>query len=192
MRIPFLGVLGSQFSTQALGFGRHLLGYVLLGFLLFLASYYMTVHARGLYQGVTHGWRKALVTLVVSLVVVPLLVLLLVLSVVGIYLLPVLALLVGLAAVDGFIFLCARLGGSLRRGAGGAGEDALFLLSSGLLGLFVVKLPALVGILLTMVRSEAAARVGGILQLVSFALVAAGLLYGFGASLAQARARATR
>ena len=160
LKIPFLGVMGMQFSVQALGFGRQLLGYLLLGIGLFLSSYFLTAHARGLYHGLTGAWRPALVTLVISLVLVPLLAALLVLSVVGIFLLPVLAIIIALIALDGFLLL-ARLGGLLRKaGGGGAGEDALFLLSSGLLGLFLLKLPALAGIVLTMLRSDAAARAG--------------------------------
>jgi hypothetical protein len=191
LKIPFVGMLGSQFSIQALGFGRHILGYVLLGFGLFLSSYYFTAHARGLYQGLIVGWRPAVITIAVSVVLVPLLVVLLIASVVGIFLLPLLAILLALVAIDGFLLLCSRVG-SLLRAAGGSeeGEDWLFFLSSGLLGLFLIKLPALAGILLTMVRSEPAARVGQILQMVSLGLMAAGLLYGFGTSLAQARMRA--
>jgi hypothetical protein len=189
LKIPFLGVMGRQFSVQALGFGRHLLGYLLLGIALFLISWYLTAHARVLYHGLTGAWRPALVTLAVSLVLVPLLAALLVVSVVGIFLLPVLAIAIALIALDGFLLLCARLGGLLRRAGGGGGEDSLFLLSSGLLGLFLLKAPALVGILLTMIHSEVAARVGEILQMVSNGLMAAGLMYGFGASLAQRHAR---
>ncbi|MGA2479712.1 MAG: hypothetical protein ABSG63_13250 [Spirochaetia bacterium] len=193
LKIPFLGVMGTQFSVQALGFGRQLLGYLLLGIGLFLSTYYLTAHARGLYHGLTGAWRPALVTLVISLVLVPLFAALLVVSVVGIFLLPVLAIIVALIALDGFLLLCARLGGLLRKaGGGGAGEDSLFLLSSGLLGLFLLKLPALAGIVLTMLRSDAAARAGDILQQVSLGLMAAGLLYGFGASLAHAHARTER
>jgi hypothetical protein len=193
LRIPFLGMMGAQFSVQALGFGRHLVGFLLLGIGLFLSSYYLTTRARGLYHGLTGAWRPALVTLAVSLVLVPLLVVLLVVSVVGIFLLPVLVIGIALIALDGFLLLCARLGGLLRKsGDGEEGEDSLFLLSSGLLGLFLLKLPALAGIVLTMLGSDAAARAGQILQMASLGLMTAGLLYGFGASLAHAHARAER
>ena len=110
LKIPFLGVLGSQFSVQALGFGRHILGYVLLGFALFLSTYYLTAHARGLYADLPVTWRQALITIAVSLVLVPLLTVLLIASVVGIFLLPVLAILLALVALDGFLLICSRIG----------------------------------------------------------------------------------
>jgi hypothetical protein len=193
LKIPFLGVMGSQFSVQAVGFGRHLLGYLLLGIGLFLTSYYRTARARALYHGLSAAWRPALATLAISIVLVPLLAALLIVSVAGIFLLPVLAIVISLLALDGFLLLCARLGGLVRRSSAGEGaEDAFFILSSGLLGLFLVKLPALAGIALTLFRSAPAARIGQILQTVSMGLVAAGLLYGFGASLSHVRAKADR
>ncbi len=193
LKIPYLGVLGTQFSVHALAFGRHLLTYILLGFALFLSSYYLSAHARGLYRALGESWRQSLLTLAFSAVLVPILVLLLVVSVIGVFFLPLLVLALMLAAFDGFILLCARLGGLVRGGAAQeGGGDSLYLFSSGLLGLFLIKLPALVGIILTMLRSEPAARVGQVLQLVSLAAVAVGLIYGFGASLAHVRARAAR
>ncbi|MFI5369851.1 MAG: hypothetical protein ACHQ1F_12675 [Spirochaetia bacterium] len=193
LKIPYLGVLGTQFSAQALAFGRHILTYILLGFALFLSSYYLSAHAKDLYRAMGQTWRATLLTLALSAVLVPILVLLLVVSVIGVFFLPVLVLALMLAAFDGFLLLCARLGGLVRGGpAQEGGGDALYLFSSGLLGLFLIKLPALVGIILTMLRSEPAARVGQALQLVSLGAVAVGLLYGFGVSLAHVRVRAAR
>ncbi len=193
LKIPYIGVLGTQFSVQALAFGRHILTYILLGFALFLSSYYLSAHAKDLYRAMGETWRATLLTLALSAVLVPILVLLLVVSVIGVFFLPVLVLALMLAAFDGFLLLCARVGGLVRGGpAQEGGGDALYLFSSGLLGLFLVKLPALVGIILTMLRSEPAARVGQALQLVSLGAFAAGLLYGFGVSLAHVRVRAAR
>jgi hypothetical protein len=194
LKIPYLGVLGTQFSVQALAFGRHLLTFILLGIALFLSSYYLSAHARNLYRAIGETWRASLLTLALCVVLVPILMLLLVVSVIGVFFLPLLVLALMLAAFDGFLLLCARLGGLVRGGPAqeGGGGDALYLFSSGLLGLFLIKLPALVGIILTMLRSEPAARAGQVLQLVSLGAVAVGLLYGFGASLANIRARVAR
>jgi hypothetical protein len=189
LKIPFLGIMGTQFSVQVLAFGGQLLGYVLFGFALFLSSFYLNAHARGLYQGLPTSWRPSLVTLAISLVLVPLLMVLLIASVIGIFFLPVVIFVLVLAALDGFLLLCARLGGLIRRGAAEGGGSSLALFTSGLLGLFLVKLPALVGIVLTLLRSDLAARVGHALQVVTMGLVAVGMLYGFGAVLANARAK---
>jgi hypothetical protein len=193
LKIPYLGVLGTQFSVQVLAFGRQFLGYILLGFALFILSYYLSAHARGLYRALPATWRSSLVTLALSIALVPILMILLIVSVIGVFFLPLLVVVLILMALDGFLLLCARLGALLRGGpVEGAGGDSLYLLSSGLLGLFLVKLPALVGIILTMLRSDALARAGQILQLVSLAVIVAGMVYGFGVSLAHARARAAK
>jgi hypothetical protein len=191
IKIPFLGFLGTDFSVQVLAFGRQVLGYLLLGGALFLSCYFGTRRALAITQGLQASWKAALVTLALSLVLVPLFTLLMVVSVVGIFFLPVLVFFLALLGLNGFLMLCARLGGMLRRSSDGGG-DALFLFTSGLLGLFIVKVPALVGIPLTLVRSAAAVTAGQILQLVSLGVVIAGMAYGMAASLAHMRTNAGR
>ena len=192
LKIPFLGMLGTQFSVQELAFGRQLLGFVLLGFALFLSCFYLSAHARGLYQVMGSSWRPTLLTLAISLVLVPLLVVLLVVSVIGVFFLPIVVFLVVLAALDGFLLLCAQLGALVRgRQISNERSPSTFLLP-GLLGLFLVKLPALAGIILTVLRSSAAAKAGQYLQVLTLILVVAGMLYGFGASLSHARVRTAR
>jgi hypothetical protein len=195
LKIPFIGMLGTEMSAQVMGFARQGLAFLLLGFALFLSAFYRETHTRGLYQSLPSGWRSSLITLALSLVLVPLLTVLLVASVIGVFFLPFLAMALVLLGLDGFLALCTRLGGWLRLGgadAAAGGPKSLFLFTSGLLGLFLVKSPALVGILLTLVRSKAAAAAGDVLQLVSLGLLAAGLLYGFSSSLAYARSRGER
>lgn len=65
IKIPFLGILGTQFSVQVLATGRQLLGFVLFGFALFLGSFYREGHARMLYQSIPATWREA-VTVTIS------------------------------------------------------------------------------------------------------------------------------
>ncbi|HTO23172.1 MAG TPA: hypothetical protein VMQ10_11910 [Spirochaetia bacterium] len=193
LKIPFLGVLGTQFSVQVLATGRHLLGFVLLGLAIFLSSFYREAHARMLYQSIPATWREALITLAVSLVAIPVVTMLLVVSVVGIFLIPVLAFVVILFALDGFLMLCVRFGAVLRRlDLQHSKNIPLSLVTSGLLGLFVVKLPALVGIFLTLLRSGATTLLGNALQVITLAAMTAGMLYGFGASMAFVRRRSTK
>ncbi|MGO9310194.1 MAG: hypothetical protein ACLQDL_14390 [Spirochaetia bacterium] len=193
IKIPFLGILGTQFSVQVLATGRQLVGYVLLGFALFLSCFYREGHARMMYQSIPASWRETLITLAVSLVAIPAVILLLVVSVIGIFFLPVLAFVVILLGLDGFLFLCVRLGGMLRRlDISQSRNVPLSLVTSGLLGLFLVKLPALVGIFFTLLRSGATSLVGQMLQVITLACVSAGMLYGFGAALAFSRRRSIK
>ena len=193
IKIPFLGMLGSQFSVQVLATGRHLLGFVLLGFAVFLSSFYREGHARMLYQSIPATWREALITLAVSLVALPVVTMMLVVSVIGVFLIPVLAFAVILLALDGFLTLCIRLGSVLRRIDLQQSKNVpLTLVTSGLLGLFVVKLPALAGIFLTLLRSGTTTLLGNFLQVITLAAMTAGMLYGFGASMAFVRRRSIK
>jgi hypothetical protein len=192
-KIPFLGVLGTQFSVQVLATGRHLLGFVLLGFALFLTCFYREGHSRMFYQSIPASWKEAVITLAVSLVVVPAVTMLLVASVIGIFFIPVLMFVVVLMALDGFLVLCVRLGGLLRRMDLEQSRNVpLTLLTSGLVGLFVLKLPALLGIFLTLLRSGTTSVLGQTLQVITLGCTTAGMLYGFGAALAFARRRSTK
>jgi len=184
IKVPFLGALATTASVPLLELGREILGYLLLAFLLFLVTYYLAGHARGLVRSALSRWRASLLSLVAAIVAVPLLIVLLVASGFGILLLPVLALLLIAAALDGFLALAVRIGAVLRAGSG---TDTLFLFTSGLLGLFLFKAPAMAGAVLPLVRSELAGKIGEICRMVSLGLTAAGLLYGFGAFLSNAR-----
>jgi len=187
LKIPFLGALATSASVPLLELGREALLFVLLAFLLFVLSYYLQRHMHGLVQATLSGWRAGLLTILVALVAVPLLIVLLVVSVFGIFLIPVLTLFIAAAALDGFLALSSRIGAAVRAGTG---TSALFLFTSGLLGLFLFKAPALAGILLGLVHSDIAGRIGEICRMVSLGLTAAGMLYGFGAFLAAARKKA--
>ena len=103
-------------------------------------------------------------------------VILLVASVVGVFMLPAIALLLAVLSLDGFLAVCARIGAVLR-GVKGRGPDAspLFLFTSGLLGLFLLKLPSLCGIFLTLFSAPAASTAGEILRVTSLAAMAAAL-----------------
>ncbi len=187
LRIPLLGGLASQASVPLLELGREALLFVLLALLLFLLSYYLAGHAQSLVQSIPSAWRPTLLTVLVSIVVVPVLVFLLVLSVFGIFLLPLLALLVAAAALDGLLAVAGRVGAAVRAGTA---TGSLSLFTSGLLGLFLFKLPAWAGILLALTRSEVAGKIGVVCRLVSLGVTAAAMLYGFGAALAAIRRKA--
>ncbi len=103
IKIPFLGILGTQFSVQVLATGRQLLGFFLFGFALFLTCFYREGHARMLYQSIPASWRESVITLAVALVLIPVVTLLLIVSVIGIFFIPVLAFVVILLALDGFL-----------------------------------------------------------------------------------------
>jgi hypothetical protein len=189
LKIRLPQILGTQLSAQALGLASVVLGYALFGFALFLAVFYLAAHARQMQQSLPSLWRQTLITLGLSLVIIPLLAGLVIASVIGVLLLPVIVLAVFLLALDGFLALCVKVGALVRAPGGRGSDQSLYLFTCGLLTLFLVNVPALVGVLLTAFRSATAARVGAVLQALSVWLTLAGLAYGFGAALAHARSR---
>jgi hypothetical protein len=191
LKVPFLGMLGTQFSALSVQLGRELLAFLLFAAGLFVATFYFRIHVRGVFTSLQTEWRMCLVTAVLAIAVAPLLAVFLIASIVGVFLLPALILVLAFASIDGLLVLCSRLGAWMRRGGGqpGAHGDSLYLFTSGLLGLFLLKAPAFVGIAMGAVTLEAVARVGEVLRTISLALTAIGLFYGFGAILAHVRAR---
>lgn len=184
LKLPFIGVLGTGFSAAALAFARGALLFVLAAGVLAAAAFYLPRLLAATAAAASARWRESLITIVVAAVALPIATVLLAVSVGGIFFLPFLALAAGSIAILGGLALCVRLGSWMRRGSG---ESPLFLFTSGLLGLFLLKLPAWAGIVLALTRSELAGRIGGILRIVSLAATAAAMLYGFGASLARLR-----
>ena len=118
LKVPLLGVLGTQFSAQALELAGVVLGYVLLGSALFLSSIYLAAHARGCSRPCRRSGGKPSSPLLSPSCVIPLAVVLIIASVVGVFLLPLLVLVVFLLALDGYLALCtATVAGSAHQGA---------------------------------------------------------------------------
>jgi hypothetical protein len=192
LKIPFVGVLGTQFAAPALSLGAVAVGYALCGVALFMSAFYLSAHARQMQQSFPTLWRPALITVAISLVAIPFLAALCIASVVGVLFLPALVVAMFLLALDGFLALCIRVGVWIRASGARGADPSLYLFTSGLLSLFLVNVPAIVGILLSSLRFQAAALIGTLLQALSLWLTAAGFVYGFGASLAHARLRVPR
>jgi hypothetical protein len=186
LKLPFLGVLATDASAAAVELTREILVFILTGLVIFLAAYFLAPGLAGVVRSSTARWKQALLTAVIAAIVVPALVLLLVISVLGVFIIPFLVLAVLAAAYTGYLSLLIRLGAALRRTAA---ESTLTLFTSGALGLFIIKAPAIAGIVLALARSSLAGTVGQILRMVSLAATLALLAYGLGASLAHLRGR---
>jgi hypothetical protein len=185
LRLPFIGVLGTGYSAAALAFARGALLFVLAAGALALAAFYLPRLLAGTAAAASSRWRESLITVVVAAVAVPIATVLLAVSVGGIFFLPFLALAVGSVAILGSLALCVRLGSWLRRGAG---ESPLFLFTSGLLGLFLLSLPALAGIAAALFRGKGAGAVAGLLRSIGGVITLVMLAWGLGTGLAQIRA----
>jgi len=185
LKLPLLGVLGSQFSAAALAFARGALLFALAAAALAVAAWYLPRQLAGTAAAAADRWRETLITVAVAAVALPLGSALLAVSGGGIFFLPFLALLALAMAILGGLALCVRLGAWLRRGTG---ETPGFLFTSGLLGLFVASLPGLAGVAAAMFRGAVASTVAGVLRSVGAVIALVLLAWGFGVGMARLRA----
>jgi hypothetical protein len=184
LKLPFVSILATSSAVTVIELIREILGFILGAVIMFLLTYFMAAQVAGIARAAESEWRRSLISLVSALVGIPIFVVLLILSVFGIFFLPFLALGALLAAFAGSFSIMVRLGSWMRKGTK---ETSLFLFTSGLLGYFLIKLPAFAGILLGLVRSPIVGNIGQILRLVSQGLGIVILAYGFGSCLAYLR-----
>jgi len=157
-----------------------------------LLALFLVVHfARGRLAGLagalgTH-WKGAILYLVLAVFLIPLAAALLIATIVGIVVVPLLALAVLLLAYLGYLGATVRLGLWLRRLPADAPAAATY--TSGLLGLLVLRGPVLLGILLGLLASGFFQALGRILFALGTAATIAAALYGFGGGLRSLRAR---
>lgn len=184
LKLPYLGILSTQAAAPALQLARELLVFLLAVVALLLYAYFLGPQMAGASHAISEEWRRSIAIAVIGLILLPVTAVLLVVSVFGIFLLPFLFLSIVAFGVTGYLSLAARFGSLLRRGTG---ESTLFVFTSGLLGLFIFRLPVLAGMALAIVKSQVAGAVGLILRLVGMGLTIALFAYGFGCALASAR-----
>lgn len=178
LKIPLLALLSSGQSAATLRFLVELMGVLLYLLLLFLVVHFALERLTGLTGALGSSWKGALLYLVLALVLLPVVVALLLATIVGILVVPFLALLLLILGYLGYLGVTVRLGLWLRgrKPEADAGETY----SSGLLGLLVVKGPAVLGILFGLLASEALQALGRILFIIGTAEMIAAALYGFG------------
>ncbi len=188
IKIPFLGLLTSDNSAGTIYFLIEVLGIFLFLILLFLAVHFFGNHLTGLNGVLASQWQGSLLYLVLALLLLPAIVLLLVSSIVGIILIPFVFIILIVLAVLGYLAAAVRLGRWIRRR--GEDESGLFIFTSGLLGLLVIKGPAVLGILLSLLTSDLLKGIGRFLVSVSSIFMAAAVLYGLGGALKYLRIQA--
>jgi hypothetical protein len=188
LKLPFLWILSTRASAPTIELARELLNFLLIVLLLFLSSYFLAPHVSRICESVTGEWRRTILTITLSLILIPVFVILLAVSVFGIFFIPFLAIAVTLSAVLGAFAVAVRLGAWLRRGTA---DSALTVFTSGILGLFIIKAPAFLGIVLTLIRSDIVDLIGRILLATSLGLTVAFLAYGFGSCLSYLRVLAS-
>lgn len=187
MAIPFLGVLTSPQSAETLLFLIDLFGVLLFLMVLFLVVHFKQTNLLDITRLTTENWKGSLLYLFLGIIVLPIFCVLLIVSVVGIFLVPVLLIvLIGLTYF-GFIGTSARIGQVFM---GTEPGSAVRTYLGGLLGFFIVRAPTLLGRLLSLLTSEVFHAIGGFLKVIGTIMLACIVLYGFGVSLVYLRAGA--
>jgi hypothetical protein len=181
LKIPLLRLLSSGESANTFRLLVLAFGILLNLLVLFLAVHFGRQPLAGLAGSLASDWKGALLYLVLAVVLLPLAAALLVATVLGVVVLPFLAVAVLLLAYLGWLGATVRLGLWLRRLPADAPAAAAY--TSGLLGLLVLRGPVLLGILLGLLFSGVVQLIGRILFGLGTAGTVLAALYGFGGSL---------
>ncbi len=187
IKIPLLRLLASGDSAATFRFLIMAFGVVLYLLVLFLAVHFARQQLAGLAGSLGTHWKGAILYLVLAVLLIPLAAALLIATVLGIVVVPFLAVALLLLAYLGYLGATVRLGLWLRRLPADAPAAAAY--TSGLLGLLVLRGPVLLGILLGLLASGLFQVLGRILFAVGTAATVAAALYGFGGTLSFLRAR---
>jgi hypothetical protein len=181
VKIPFIGLLSSEHSAATFRFIVEVLGVLLFLLVLFLLVHFSGRNLLGLSRVLASRWKGVLLYLVLAILVLPVAVALLVASILGMVLVPALAVVVVVAAYAGFTGVTVRLGLWMRGRRGEVSPGEAY--ASGLLGLLVLKGPVLLGILFTLLTAELFQGIGRFLSGLGTAAVYVAALYGFGGVL---------
>jgi hypothetical protein len=188
LKIPFLGLLGSEQSAATFRFIIELLGVLLFLLVLFLFIHFGRQHLLGITGVMTTYWRGSILYLVLALLILPLIVALLVVSILGIVMIPVVAVAVLFVGYVGYVTVAVRLGMWLRRGQEEGGRGSAY--TAGLLGLLVLKGPVMLGILFSLLTTPLFQGIGRFLTVVGVIEVAAAVLFGLGGTFQYMRMQA--
>ena len=186
LRIPFIGLLSSANSIQTIRFFLELFQIALFLLLLFLLLIFQEEKLKNQVSTLFQHWRGVLIFILFSIIIIPVLFFFLTSSLIGILMIPVALLFIIAFTYFGFVSFNISLGKILLRRNS---DNLSYTFLCGLLGLFVLKGPTLIGILLTLLNANVLIGIGNFLIAVGAIALFASFLYGFGISLVNLRAR---
>lgn len=188
VKIPFVRLLSSEQSAATFRFLIEVLGVILYLLVLFLVVHFARHHLIGLNGTLASYWKGSILYLLLAVFLIPLILLLLVTSILGILLVPFVVIAAIVLAYLGFVAVSVRLGLALRRQKAESPAGAAY--TSGLLGLLVIKGPALLGILFSLLTTELFQGIGRLLFVIGSIEMIVAALYGFGGTLKYLRVQA--
>jgi hypothetical protein len=183
VRIPFLGLVTSRQSVETLQFVIELFGIGITLIVLFLILHFRLSYLGRQAAVVSSAWQSNLLYLFLGLILGPVFVALLIASIVGLLLVPVVVLGLMITTLFGGLGVMVRLGRLIVRG----GDEPLAAFGAGVVGLVLVRGPGLVGRMLAIFASDLFAAAATLLKAVSGVAVFLVILYGFGCGLTALR-----
>lgn len=188
LKIPFLNLLASEQSAATFRFIIELMGILLFLLVLFLFVHFGSQHLLGITGVMNTYWRGSILYLVLAVLLLPLFVALLVASVLGILMIPLVAVALLLLGYAGFVAVAVRLGMWLRRQQDSTAGASAY--SAGLLGLLVLKGPVVLGILFSLLATPLFQGIGRFLVALGVIEVVVAVLYGLGGTFQYLRLQA--
>ncbi len=187
LKIPFLYFLTGKKSARnfrlLIEFFRILL-FILISFLVLLL---LRGSVTGTVVVLQDNWKNILLFVVLSVFALPVIVILLSLSIVGIFFIPVFFLAAAVVMFFGFIAFTVRLGMWVR---GTAKQNLGFLFGSCLIGYLFFEVPFLLGLILSYSeKSPFLMTMGSVLKITAVCLFTAGFLYSLGGELEYLRTK---
>ncbi len=180
LTIPFLGFLTSPQSAETLQFIMELFGVLLFLIMLFLIIHFRRGSLLTVKDLFFSRWKGVLLYLILGILIIPIVVALLITSGIGIFVLPVLFLLILILVYFSYVGASVRLGQLiLKRDTNSAAQIYL----QGLLGFFIIKIPSLLGRLISLLTADVFTAVGGFLKVLGSVFLLVVLLYSFGVGL---------
>jgi hypothetical protein len=186
VNIPFLGLLTSPQSAETLLIIVEVIGIILFLLALFLVIHFAQNQLLNQTQALTDNWQSVLLYILVSVFAIPLLVILMAISIFGLLLIPVLFVFMLISIYLGFQAVCVRIGRIFIKSDA---DSPLKMFLSGLLGIFILKAPTLLGHFFSLVTSDIIIGIGVFLKFIGTIIIFLVLIYGFGSSLVALRKR---
>jgi len=180
LRIPIIGLLSSGNSIQTIHFFIELFQIALSLLLLFLFLFFREDKLKAQSLSLFQKWKGSLITMLLSIIMIPVLFFFLITSLIGILIIPVLVIVIILVAFYGFSSIIIAIGKIfLHKESATLGHFYL----CGVVGLFLIKGFTLIGILFTLLNANILVIIGNLFTALGAIALFVAFLYSFGATL---------
>jgi hypothetical protein len=177
IHIPMLGLLISLNPIKSFPVQFSIFSAIIFFLFLFVYGSVARNNLNSLINGVSSYWKRSIIILFISFIMLPILVLLLVVASVGIILIPLLFLILIVGAYMGFSAIAVRIGNVIFKNQQGSLTQTYL---SGIVGYLIINSLTLLAFFLSLIGLEFLKTVIDILYVVGAIIAYLALLFGFG------------